>query len=209
LTPAKTSPQSFRYFEGNVYRYRTDYLAKRWVEYGPKMREWPKDFSWFEGERILLRRLVNRQQRLMATLAVETVITSKNLYVLRSTTQESNLYLLGMLNSRLFSRIYLSQVSQATKDDFPQVTIRDLKALPLRIIGFSDASDVASHDQMVQLVDGMLSLHKQLAAAKTAHDKTVLQRQIDATDRQIDQVVYELYGLTDEEIKIVEETANA
>jgi len=35
--------------------------------------------------------------------------------------------------------------------------------------------------------------------------KTVLQRQIDATDRQIDNLVYELYGLTDEEIKIVEE----
>jgi hypothetical protein len=44
-------------------------------------------------------------------------------------------------------------------------------------------------------------------AAKTAHDKTVLQRQIDKTDKQIDQLVYELYGLTEEEIKIVEEEA--
>ena len=36
-------------------------------------------------------------------------------------------------------------------------------------------------------------------------DKTSIQRQIDATDRQIDQLVYELYGLTDDEIRIVEE----
>jgi len=36
------------------------------------------------------------------------------------------------------------------------------------------------------------------------HEKTALQRQIDATDRQIDQLVYELYGLTVEEIEIVE-----
>ena len=36
------------------------------------------------------------------------------------------------------------------------------------------------------------------------HEKTALQRQIDATDRQIDQLVYELYGLTEEEIKVVE-----
>jgi hypothetical protein len=36
------------------------------------------------------------------------------------------------------------------------------------------------------------------------HDKTILQRQIDATDKQIDNLVYELYGLTEEEIKIVE-----
>jgi hypothetical protein len=57
---------------------------------------------------------------------------------------------------------------------------------------------------MVELVDRMLSLHKQLSSAKTSHDKTFIQRQIDATDEQIDQLVYELYGLTDEEIKIVE-----
>ena len=52
----------------------------------------------------------------------------------------------------------------------------------------------------------MLDPHMQLAAAKTAHDKEVLQRQIDATDQQIDRLVYELYGLTDGEIRIVEET---
>jgi hypothetical protein len=57
---------------------------------------------------------------------------------------------------------------------------------------------------MVTLVESMLSLHKQLAAANTGHEKTALQRQIDATDRQIDQLVYELYGLTNDEISIVE-----
>lgn len=50
----------------------------------------------------------------------------------------------------------------------------------------------------------MLKLHEQLAAAKTAHDRTLIQRQIDATDRQIDALAYELYGLSDEEIRIVE-----
>jgi hypothetical protein len=59
-------------------------------------------------------------------------------------------------------------------------------------------------DRMVELVERMLSLHKELAAAKTPAQHTVIQRQIEATDRQIDQLVYELYGLTDEEIKIVE-----
>ena len=50
----------------------------------------------------------------------------------------------------------------------------------------------------------MLALHKQLAAAKTPTAKTMLQRQIDATDRRIDRLVYELYDLTEEEIGIVE-----
>ena len=43
---------------------------------------------------------------------------------------------------------------------------------------------------------------------KTPHDKESLQRQIDATDRQIDQLVYELYGLTADEIRIVENATN-
>lgn len=50
----------------------------------------------------------------------------------------------------------------------------------------------------------MLALHQQLALAKTPHDQTVLQGQITATDRQIDRLVYELYGLTVEEINLVE-----
>jgi len=58
---------------------------------------------------------------------------------------------------------------------------------------------------LTELVERMLDLHKQLAAAKTPHEKDVIQRQIDATDRTIDNLVYDLYGLTDDEIKIVEE----
>jgi hypothetical protein len=51
----------------------------------------------------------------------------------------------------------------------------------------------------------MLILIAKLTQAKTPHEKESLQRQIDTTDRQIDQLVYKLYGLAPEEIKIVEE----
>ena len=61
---------------------------------------------------------------------------------------------------------------------------------------------------MVELVDRMLDLHQQLAEAKTPQTKTVLQRQIETTDRQIDELVYELYGLTEDEIKIVEQSVS-
>jgi len=60
------------------------------------------------------------------------------------------------------------------------------------------------HDRMVSLVDQMLSLHKRIHEARTPHEQTALQRQIEATDGQIDALVYELYGLIEEEIKIVE-----
>ncbi len=57
---------------------------------------------------------------------------------------------------------------------------------------------------MVGLVETMLKLHKDLPKAKTPHEQESLQRQIAATDKQIDQLVYELYGLTQEEISTVE-----
>ena len=52
----------------------------------------------------------------------------------------------------------------------------------------------------------MLALHKKLAAATIPADKQLYQRQIEATDRQIDALVYELYGLTEEEIGVIEAT---
>jgi hypothetical protein len=58
---------------------------------------------------------------------------------------------------------------------------------------------------MTALVEQMLDLHKRLAVEQVPHVKTALQRQIEATDRQIDALVYELYGLTNEEIAVVEE----
>ena len=61
------------------------------------------------------------------------------------------------------------------------------------------------HDRLAQLVETMLNLHKRLQSAALPQEKTQLQRQIAAADRQIDQLVYELYGLTPEEIHIVEE----
>jgi hypothetical protein len=74
----------------------------------------------------------------------------------------------------------------------------------IRAINFSDATDKARHDRMVGLVEGMLEMHKDLAETKTEHEREVIQRQIDATDKEIDKLVYELYGLTEEEIGIVE-----
>ena len=81
---------------------------------------------------------------------------------------------------------------------------RFIRHLPIRPIDFSDPTDRERHDRMVALVEEMLALHRQLAAARTDHEQTSLKRQIDATDRRIDRLVYELYNLTEEEIRIVE-----
>lgn len=60
---------------------------------------------------------------------------------------------------------------------------------------------------MVKLVAQMLNMHRQLTTARTPQEQTALERQIAATDTQIDRLVYDLYGLTADEIKIVEGAA--
>jgi hypothetical protein len=112
-------------------------------------------------------------------------------------------YILALLNSRLlFWR--LQQESNVFRGGWITCTKQYFGELPIHPIDFSDKSDKAKHDKMVALVERMLDLHKRLAAAKAPDDKTKLQRQIDATDKEIDLLVYNLYGLTEEEIGIVE-----
>ena len=112
-------------------------------------------------------------------------------------------YILGCLNSRLLEW-FIRQTATRMQGGYYSFESRFIRHLPIRVIDLSNPADKTRHDRMVALVESMLVLNKQLAAVNTGHEKTALQRQIDATDRQIDQLVYELYGLTEDEISIVE-----
>ena len=79
-----------------------------------------------------------------------------------------------------------------------------LENAPIRIINFSDSTDREQYDAMVAMVSKMQDLKKRKAETKISQDQTLLERQIEALDEQINQLVYRLYGLTKEEIKIVE-----
>jgi hypothetical protein len=59
-------------------------------------------------------------------------------------------------------------------------------------------------DKIIDRVTHRISLASQLESAKNPESKTRLQREIDATDRRIDQLVFELHGLTDEEIALLD-----
>jgi hypothetical protein len=118
-----------------------------------------------------------------------------------------DLYLLGLLNSRLFwfaiSNISIPFGIRAGEYRY-RLIYQYMEKVPIRVINLSDKSDNAAHDRMVTLVEQMLALHRQLAAARAPQDRTALERRIAATDQQIDALVYDLYGLTPAEIKLVE-----
>jgi len=115
----------------------------------------------------------------------------------------SDKYLLGLLNSSLMD-FYYRNLAAVFRGGYLRFFIQYLILLPIRTINFSDPADVARHDRMVELVQTMLDLHRQLSSPGPEHERTLISRRIEATDRQIDRLVYELYGLTEEEIGIVE-----
>ena len=82
-----------------------------------------------------------------------------------------------------------------------------LSQIPFRVIDFKKLADKARHDKLVVLVDKLLGLMPRLRAATAESEKATLQNAVTAADRQIDQLVYELYHLTPEEIALVEGAA--
>ena len=115
-------------------------------------------------------------------------------------------YVLGLLNSKLlFWR--LRTLSNVFRGGWITCTKQYFGELPIRTIDFSDPAEKTRHDRLVQFVEQMLALHQSLSAARTPQETTALERQIAAADTQIDRLVYDLYGLTEEEIKLVEESS--
>ena len=76
-----------------------------------------------------------------------------------------------------------------------------------KMIDLEKTIDKFRHDKLVQFVDKMLDLTPKMQAAKSETDKATLQNAITATDNKIDRLVYDLYGLTEDEIKLVEESS--
>ena len=68
-----------------------------------------------------------------------------------------------------------------------------------------DIGIFARHDKIVSLVERMLALHKSLASTHNPQEADRLTREVESVDKAIDGLVYQLHGLTEEEIKIVEE----
>ncbi len=113
-------------------------------------------------------------------------------------------YLLGILNSKLL-RAFWSARFYDRRRTFPKIKGTYLKQLPVVLPDSSTAVGRGLQNRMTKLVAEIIALNQVFAAAKTPHSRTALEAQIAAADRQIDRLVYELYGLTEDEIKIVEE----
>ena len=173
-------------FTGNLNRYVINETFS-FIQYDDSLKEKPKSYSFFSGERILVRRIISRQFRIMATYTNEEFVCKKDIYIIKLNDDTINYkYLLALLNSKLLSNYKTKNSGSAKKDDFTQITLGDIRQLPIPKI------DGINQKVFIKLVNEILT------AKEKNQDATI-------AENQIDQLVYQLYELTDEEIKIIEE----
>jgi hypothetical protein len=109
-------------------------------------------------------------------------------------------YLLGILNSALFGWIVKAQ-STNLRGGYIKFSKQYIETAPIVTPAEAGPKRVKV---LVGEVDEIIRLRKQRAAAKSPPDKEALERQIHAVSREIDRLVFELYGLTDEEMETVQ-----
>ena len=209
ITTDSDAPNAKPYLEGrDIERYAT-HPTGRFIRYIPSEMYSPRTPELFEHEKIISQSMLSRAQ-LIATLDSSGYYVEQSLVcivphgVLTEKAPPATLplkFLLGVINSRLESFYFSTYIIDYSLGGG---LIHATPGSHAKLIIPKSPPD-SKVKLVVSLVEKMLDLHKQLAEARTPNEKERLQRQIDATDREIDALVYELYGLTEEEIRIVEE----
>jgi hypothetical protein len=172
-----------------------------WMQYGPWLAQ-PREMGLFTRPRVLLREITAPLPYcLCAAFTADPYLNNKSiLNVLHPHDSADELKALTcVINSRVLSVFYKNHAVKGARTIFPKVVIKNLREFP-----FPQSIDEKTLKRLVALADTARTLHCQAAAARTPQEETALERQIAATDSQIDRLVYDLYGLTEDEIRIVE-----
>ena len=183
-----------------IHRYINKWDNDYWIKYG----EWlaaPRDPAIFDApEKLVIRQTGDS---LIATYIKNGIICRNNLHIIISNSNLNILFLLALLNSSLLNFIY--EVLNPEKGEaLAEVKKAHVEQLPIPSLDLSKETEKIKHDHLVSLVEKMLEFKKNEAEEPNEQRKTVISRAIDALDREIDKAVYELYGLTEDEVRIVE-----
>jgi len=193
-----------QYLRGkDIGRFAISPLEERWISYGDWLAE-PRYTANFD----VLEKLMIRQtgDSLIACYDNQQFLCLNNMHVITPLdNNEHNIkYFLGIINSRLLNFIY--EIFNPEKGEaLAEVKRTNVARLPILTIDFSNPAEKAQHDKLVAFVENMLELQNKYQEARMERDKELYERQIKIVDAQIDRLVYDLYGLMGEEIRVVEE----
>jgi hypothetical protein len=176
------------FFDGKDIGYYTLlWKDNNWIHYGTWLAA-PRLPDNFNGEKILIRKITNKT--LIANYISYTSYCNTLLFVLKlkkDIAKISYKALLGVLNSKFIGWYFRKKFQITDEDTFPQIMIRDIQK-------FAIPNEMNTYLEKIEtIVDEILTKKSQYNSADTTD-----------LENQIDQLVYQLYGLTEEEIKMVE-----
>lgn len=209
LMPKPDHPNSRRAFDGTVRRYQFDPGHKCYIRFDDSLAE-IKPEKYFVGPRILLRELISRQFRLQAVKVADDFVTNKSMQSILAIHQGPDLnYLLGILNSRLMSWYFLRRSNIAQRDDFPKIILKETRSLPIVPVAERTKEHRYTQEQISVLTEEIIDLYEKLRHCSLPHEKDAVNRQVVGIDMQIDQLVYQLYDISQKEIALIEKAQDA
>lgn len=186
----------------DLVRYAIKPTGERYVRYG----EWlaaPRNPANFFGPRILIQEITGgASRRIVAAFCAEEVYHSRDIIPVKLNGDAEAMALLAVVNSRIMSWWHHLSSPKAKKALFPKVLVSDVKRMPIPRAALAERSSSADVDRLCNLADRARDLATQ--QARTPAEEAARDREIALTDRAIDRLVYDLYGLSDDEVAIIE-----
>ena len=158
-------------------------------------KEYKRLSDFFQNQNIIyLRRVANR---LIASISNYSFAYIKNIYWITFENNFDKKFILWLLNSTLLSFYYIRRFGTKKVDLFPEIQTYLYEQLPIPQVSETKQKPI------IELVDQMLEAQKKLRKADFENDKKAIEKQIEIIDMKIDHLVFDLYGLNEEERKIV------
>ena len=171
-------------FNGTVRRYRFDRGTKCFIRFDESLAEF-KPERYFTSRRLLLRELISRQFELQAAVVDESFVTNKSMQTILPNDPSKTEFILGCINSRLMSWLFLQRSNVAHRDDFPKIVLKETRTLPI-----PDCSDEqASHVGRIAQVIDYLHNSESIASIPSPRDPLMLAY----WEQILNGLVYELY----------------
>lgn len=168
----------------DVTRYNLTWNGKEYIDYCNGIKN-PRNPSFFVGKRMLVREITNPS--IFAALIEIEAYNDPSIIIVKESRDYPIEILVGIMNSKLATFFHFNHSPKATKGAFPKILVQDIKEFPLPKVN-SDERKI-----LMRLVDDVTTIKKGKSIADTS-----------ALEIQIDFLVYHLYGLTYDEVLIVD-----
>lgn len=153
--------------------------------------------SFFDNENLILLRRVSSV--LLATMNEDNYAFNKNLYGIKIINEKfSPLYILALLNSNLLNFYYQKKFSMKKIDLFPEIQSYLFNSLPIKSLPIEQQTDI------IKLVNQLLQLNTELQTETLPNRIEQIKQRIEYAEDKINELVYQIYELTEEEIRLIE-----